>query len=452
MSQSRHRGVSTLPAGILVLIIASSALSSDNWPQFRGPSSLGVDDGNTIPDHWSATKNVAWKRDVPGRGWSSPIVWGNRIFLTSVVNQGTSEAPKKGLYFGGNRPKPPESVHEWRVLCLHIKSGNLLWNRQVHIGKPESANHLKNSFASETPVTDGKRVYCYFGNVGIFCLDFDGNVLWSKTLKSHKTRFGWGTAASPVLHRDRLYLINDNDEESYLLALDTKTGNEVWRVDRDEKSNWATPYLWENDQRTEIITPGTGRVRSYDLDGKLLWTLQGMSSITIATPYQHDGLLYISSGYVLDPNKPIYAIRPGAKDDISLAKEETSNEWIVWSRRDIAPYNPSTLAYHGLLYVLYDRGLFACFNAHDGSPVYSRRRLPNGRAFTSSPWASNGKIFCLNEDGVTSVIRAGSKFEIIRTNRLAEDDMCMATPAIVGDRLLIRTSARLYCIRERVQD
>jgi outer membrane protein assembly factor BamB len=449
MNPFRQRGMSTLPGGILVLlVIASSAMSADNWPQFRGSASLGIDDGNKIPDRWSATKNVAWKSDLPGRGWSSPIVWGDRVFLTTVVNQGTSEAPKKGLYFGGNRPKPPESFHEWRVLCLDLTSGKFLWNRQIHTGKPESSIHLKNSFASETPVTDGEHVYCYFGNVGIFCLDFEGKLLWSRKLKSHKTRFGWGTAASPVLHKDRLYLINDNDESSYLLAIDKKTGNEVWRVDRDEKSNWATPYVWVNDQRSEIITPGTGRVRSYDLDGKLLWTLRGMSSITIAMPYQSEGLLYVTSGYVLDPNKPVYAIRSGARGDISLKKGENSNEWIVWSRKDIAPYNPSTLTYHGLLYVLYDRGLFASFNASDGSPVYSRRRIPNGRVFTSSPWASNGKIFCLNEDGVTTVIREGADFEVLRTNRLADDDMCMATPAIAGDRLLIRTSARLYCIRE----
>jgi len=426
----------------------AAADAGENWPQLRGPASLGIDDGDKLPDRWSATENVAWKTDLPGRGWSSPIVWGDRVFLTTVVNQGKSEKPKKGLYFGGNRPKPPQSVHQWKVFCLDLKSGKVLWHRQVHEAKPKTPIHLKNSFASETPVTDGQRVYCYFGNVGVFCFDLDGKPLWSKPLKPHKTRYGWGTAASPVLHKDRLYLINDNDEGSYLLALDTKTGDEVWRVSRKEKSNWATPFVWKNKNRTEIVTPGTGRVRSYDLDGKLLWSLRGMSSITIATPYETGGLLYVSSGYVLDRSKPIYAIRPGATGDISLKKGETSSEWIAWSRPKASPYNPSTITYRGLLYVLHDRGLFACLNAVDGKDVYTRKRIPKGRAFTSSPWASGGKLYCLNEDGATFVIPAGKKFKIARVNHLAEDDMCMATPAIAGDRLLIRTAARLYCIKQ----
>jgi outer membrane protein assembly factor BamB len=274
-------------------------------------------------------------------------------------------------------------------------------------------------------------------------------VVWTKHLEAQPTRYGWGTAASPVLHQNRLYLVNDNDEQSYLLALDKHTGDEVWRVDRDEKSNWATPYVWQNALRTEIVTPGTGKVRSYDLQGQVLWTLTGMSSITIATPYEHAGLLYLSSGYVLDLSKPLYAIRPGASGDISLSEGKTSNDWIAWSQATAAPYNPSTLIYQDRLFVLYDRGFFGCFNAVTGAEVYERQRIPEGRAFTSSPWAYNGKIFCLNEYGETFVVAAADKFEILHVNRLAEDDMCMATPAITGDRLFLRTSARLYCIRQK---
>jgi outer membrane protein assembly factor BamB len=233
-----------------------------------------------------------------------------------------------------------------------------------------------------------------------------------------------------------------------LLALDKNTGEETWRVPRDEKSNWATPFVWETQQRTEIVTPGTGQVRSYDLDGNVLWTLKGMSSITIAMPYADKGLLYITSGYVGDPHRPIYAIRPGAEGDISLKDGETSNESIAWYQRIAAPYNPSTLLYEGRLYVLYDRGLMACYNAVDGSVIYDRKRLPNGRAFTASPWLYDGKIFCLNEDGVTFVIEAGDEFRMLHTNPLKENEIYMATPAIAGDRLLIRGSEGLYCIRE----
>lgn len=421
-----------------------------NWPQFRGADSRGVSKDGKLTDHWSATENVVWKQDIPGRGWSSPIVWGDRVFLTSVINTGESEAPRKGLYFGGDRPKPADAVHQWKVYCLDLKSGKVLWEKQVHQGKPETPLHLKNSYASETPVTDGDRVYCYFGNLGVFCLDFDGQEKWKQTLKPHAIRNSWGTAGSPVIHRDRLYLVNDNDEDSYLLALDVKSGKELWRKPRDEKSNWATPFIWQNDKRTEIVTVGTGKVRSYDLEGKLLWWLEGMSSITIATPYEHNGLLYLSSGYVLDFSKPIYAIRPGAEGDISLKDGKSSNEYIAWSQPKAAPYNPTSLIYKDRMYVLYDRGLLSCFQASDGKEVFASQRLPNGRAFTSSPWAYGGKIFCLNEDGVTFVLKAGDTFEVLHTNSLAEDDMCMATPAFAGDQLLIRTSARIYCIRSSV--
>ena len=423
---------------------------SENWPQFRGPKATGTVDGPTnLPDTWSATENVAWKSDIPGRGWSSPVVWGNRIFLTTVVNLGESEEPKKGLYFGGDRPKPPESNHQWIVLCLALDTGEILWRKQVHEGTPNTSIHVKNSFASETPVTDGQHLYVLFGGIGVYCFNLEGDEVWTKEIKPRKTRYGWGTAASPVLHGDRLYIVNDNDEDSHLMALDKLTGEEVWRVERDEESNWATPYVWQNDRRTEIVTPGTGKVRSYDLDGNLLWWFSGMSSITIATPYEHDGLLYVSSGYVGDRSRPLYALRPGATGDISLQDDQTSNASVAWSQPKGGPYNPSTLAYDGIIYVLYDQGFLAAYNAADGSEVYSKQRIPNGRAFTSSPWAYDGKVFCLNEDGTTFVIKAGDDFELLRTNPLEEDDMGMATPAIAGDRLLIRTSARIYCIQRQ---
>ncbi len=426
----------------------ADVLAADNWPQFRGADATGVVAGESnLPVTWSATDNVAWKTDIAGRGWSSPVVWDNKVFLTTVINTGESEEPKKGLYFGGNRPEPPASEHQWVVQCLDLQNGSVLWSKQVHQGVPETPIHLKNSYASETPVTDGEHLYVVFGGVGIFCFDFDGEQIWKRSLEPVKTRYGWGSAASPVLHGDRLYFVNDNDEQSYLLALDKRTGDEVWRVDRDEKSNWATPYIWENELRTEIVTPGTGKVRSYDLEGNELWSLTGMSSITIAMPYEYDGLLYITSGYVGDPSRPIYAIRPGAEGDISLEGDETSNDSIVWSLPDSAPYNPSTIAYDGIVYVLYDRGLLGAFDAKDGSEVYKRQRLPGG-AFTSSPWIYDGKLFCLNEDGVTYVIKTGREFELLATNELAEDDMGMATPAIAGDRLLIRTAARVYCIKK----
>src|SRR5437867_3046149 len=238
------------------------ATSGDSaWPQFRGPGGRGVATNANLPDHWSASENVAWKAEIPGRGWSSPIIWGDRVFLTTAISSGETEQPKKGLYFGGERRDAPRPEHEWKVLCLDLSSGKTRWERVVQRTKPAGPVHLKNTYASETPVTEGERVFAYLGNAGVFCLDFDGHPVWSKPLEPHKTRYGWGTAASPVLHGDRLYLVNDNDEQSYLLALDRRTGKEILRVERDEKSNWSTPFVWEHERRTEVVTAGSGKVR-----------------------------------------------------------------------------------------------------------------------------------------------------------------------------------------------
>ncbi len=379
------RKIRFLAAAVLWLGAALPLVAAENWPQFRGADSLGVADNANLPDHWSDTENVAWKTDVAGRGWSSPIVWGDKIFLSTVVNLGEEEEPKKGLYFGGNRPKPPESEHEWKVVCLDLNDGHKLWEQTAHEGIPSTPIHLKNSYASETPVTDGERLYAYFGNVGVFCYDLGGKLLWKQAIEPQDMRYGWGTAASPVVYEGRLYLVNDNDEDSYLLGLDAKTGEQIFRVERDEKSNWATPYIWKNSQRTELVVPATGKNRSYDLEGRLLWELGGMSSITIALPYADGDMLYLSSGYVLDKRKPIYAMRPGASGDITLADDETSNEYVIWSVPDGGPYNPSTLLYGGNIYVLYDQGFFACFDAKTGEAVYSKKRIPDGKAFTAVP-------------------------------------------------------------------
>lgn len=435
----------------LVICLIRPCFGDDAWPRFRGPGALGVAEDARLPDTWDVDTNVEWKSDIAGRGWSSPIVWGDRIFLTTVVNPGNTEEPRKGLYFGGNRDKVSKDVHEWRVLCLDVNSGNVLWNKLVHSAIPKSPIHIKNSYASETPVTDGERLYVYFGNIGVFCFDFDGNVDWKKPMGALRTRYDWGTASSPVLHDGRLYIVNDNEEQSYLVALNAANGDEIWRVNRDEGSNWSPPFVWENDLRTEIITTGTGRSRAYDLKGNLLYQFGGASSITIATPYAQFGRLYVSSGYILDRKKPIWALKPGASGDISLKADETSNEFVTWCQKQAGPYNPSTIIYGDQLYVLLDRGFVTSFNAHTGEPVYGRQRLPNGRAFTSSPVAANGRLYFVSEYGTTYVVRAGSEFELMAENSLGEEDMCMATPAIVGNRLLIRTDARLYCIRSSAE-
>jgi outer membrane protein assembly factor BamB len=430
----------------IFLFSAAMLLAGDNWPQFRGPGSTGVVDDPALPDKWSKTENVLWTADVPGTGWSSPIVWGGKIFVTSVVSTGAPEAPKKGLYMGGER-KPPSDEHRYVVYAYDFKTGKLLWEHEAHRGVP-GARHLKNTYASETPVTDGERVYARFGNVGLFCYDMNGKLLWSHPTAAAATRYGWGTAASPVLHQNRIYLVDDNDSHSYLEALDKKTGASVWKVDREEGSNWATPYIWEHDGKTEIVTPGTKRVRSYDLDGKLLWEFGGMSSIVIPTPFAAHGLLYVTSGYVGDQIKPVFAIKPGAKGDLTLAKGETSNAGIAWYLSKEGPYNPSPIVYGDYYYTLLDFGFFTCHDARTGKEVYGKQRMsPESGAFTASPWASNGKIFLMSEDGDTFVIAAGPEYKLLGKNSL--DEMTMATPAIAQGSLVIRTASKLYRIGKK---
>jgi outer membrane protein assembly factor BamB len=426
--------------------LAGMALAADNWPQFRGSHASGVSAHSAVPDAWNASSHVVWKTPIPGRGWSSPVVSGERVFVTTVIQEeGEPEAVKQGLYFGGDRPTPKET-HRWVVYCLDLGSGRVLWEKEVHRGVPEQGHHLKNSLASETPVTDGERLYAQFGNVGIFCFDFAGKRLWFKRWESQPMRFGWGTAASPVLHHDRIYLVNDNEKHSYLIALHKKTGEQIWRVDRNEKSNWATPFVWEYEKRTEIVTPGSGKIRSYDLNGRLLWELGGMSSITSPTPLAAHGLLYVTSGYVLDPRKPLFAIRPGSAGDITLQGDQVASGSVAWCQKQAGPYIPSPLVYGEFLYVLYDRGQLACYNARTGKEVYGKHRIaPEAKAFSASPWATGSKIYCLSEEGDTFVIQAGPEFKLLQTNRLGE--MCMATPALLHDGLIIRTGSQLLRIK-----
>lgn len=414
----------------------------------RGPQ---ADETVSPPSHWSATENVRWKRDLPGLAWSSPIVWGDRVFLTTAINTGETVAPRKGLYIedlDANKYPKPKDVHQWKVYGLDLATGNILWERLAHEGIPPKPHHLKNTLASETPTTDGERLYAYFGNIGLYCFDLDGTPLWSRPFEAYETNLGWGTSISPIVHGGRVYICNDNEQSSHMLALDARTGEELWRVARDEKTNYSTPYIWENEVRTELVMSGINYARSYDLEGNLLWQLKGRSVLAIPRPFARFGNLYLTSGHVAWGENPLYAIRPGASGDISPSAEPGAalHPHLAWYQPKGGPYHPTPLIVGATIYVLYDRGLMAAYDAHTGEEVYSRKRIPNGRAFTSSPWTDGETIYCINEDGVTFAIASGPQFEILHTNELAEDDMCMATPVVVGDRLLIRSSERIYCI------
>ncbi len=433
----------------MLLVTVGALGAADEWPQFRGRMAGVAPDHPDLPDTWSATQNVRWATPIPGLGWSSPVVWGDHIFVTAVVNSAPQDPPKPGFYLGDWAA--PTTPHRWMVYDVSLRTGTVRWAREVNGAPPSRPKHLKNSFASETVVTDGERVYAYFGNSGLFAFTMDGAPAWSVPLPAVKTRNNWGTGASPVLHAGRVYIVNDNDEQSFLAAYDARTGRQVWRVVRTEGTNWATPFVWAHAGRTEIVTPGSDRVRSYDLDGKVLWELAGLSTISIPTPFAAHGLLYLSSGYVGDAGRPAFAIRPGASGDISLKAGETSNAFIAWALPTGASYNPTPIVVGDTYYTLFDRGFFESHDARTGRQMYPRQRITgDASAFTASPWSYNGRIFAMSEDGDTYVMQAGPEFKVLGKNSLGE--MTLASPAVSGDSLILRTASKLYRISKRASE
>jgi outer membrane protein assembly factor BamB len=442
------RGLVTATVFTAVLTVSASAI--DQWPQFRGPQAGVVADDPALPETWSETENVAWKVDVPGMGWSSPVVWDDHVFLTSAISAGKEAAPVAGLYDEHDHVKAA-AAQRWMVYDFDFKTGKRRWERELHRGDPPLLRHIKNSYASETPVTDGERLYVYFGNIGLVtALDFEGKTVWSKNIGAYNTQVELGTGASPVIYKDRLFIVNDNTKQSFLMAFDARTGKELWRVNREERGNWSTPVIWENERRTEIVTTGTIKNRSYDLDGNLLWELSGMSSLTIPTPFVKHGMVFISSGYPGGALRPVYAIRAGAHGDISLKPDQTSNDYIVWHQPLLGTYNTSALVYGDYYYTLLDRGFLLCHEVRTGKQVYGRQRISvDSSGFTASPWAYNGKIFVLSEDGDTFVIQAGPEYKLLGKNTL--DEMPLATPAVLRGSLIIRTYSKLYRISKEAR-
>jgi len=430
--------------GLMMAMIGVSA--TGQWPQFRGPRAGVVADDPSLPDTWSETDNIVWKTSIPGLGWSSPVVWDDHIFLTSALSAGTERAPAKGLYSGNpdHATTKPSAVHRLIVYDVDFETGTIRWQRDLRNALPPIVRHIKNSYASETPVTDGERVYVTFGSFGLIAaLDLNGKLVWTKEYDAFNGPQNYASAASPVLHKDRLYIVNDNATQSFIASFDKRTGSEVWRVVRDEVESWSTPFVWENALRTEIVTAGGRKVRSYDLDGKLLWELAGMTGNVAPTPIAGPGLVYIGSGYPGDNPRPVYAIRPGASGDISLKPGETSNQYVVWYQPLLGTYITSALVYGDHYYTLLDRGFLLCHDARTGKEIYGHQRI-SASGFTASPWAYNGKIFLLSEDGDTFVVQAGPAFKVLGKNSL--DEMSLATPAIARGSVVLRTQSKLYRI------
>jgi outer membrane protein assembly factor BamB len=342
---------------------------------------------------------------------------------------------------------PPDAVYRWEVYCLDRSEGKILWHSLAAEKKPTIPIHPTNTYASETPVTDGERVYAYFGMTGLYCFDFAGRQVWSKDLGSYKMMFGFGTGSSPALDGGRLFLQCDNEEKSFLVALDKKTGKELWRADRSEKSSWGTPFVWRTKGRTEVVACGGSGAKSYDpATGKMLWELSGLRGGFNATPVAGDEMLYLGAGGPMG-NSPLYAVRAGASGDITLKDGARSNDGVAWMRTGAGPGIASPLVYGDYLYVLDQRGgMVSCYGAKTGKPAYQRQRVAGAKGFTASPWGNGGKVYCLDEDGQTFVLKAGPEFKLLGKNKI--DEMCWATPALSGGALFLRGLDHLYCLKE----
>ncbi len=443
-----------------------------DWPQFRGPDLNPVGTSKSLPDRWSTTENVEWVANIPGRGWSSPIVTGGKVYVTTAVTEGKSKVPQIGTTYSTDYERelkakgltaeeaeaklierdiemPNEVVLHYWIYCLDLNTGAVDWKYELYSGHPPGGRHRKASFTSETPITDGKTVYVYIGNLGLWAFDLKGKLLWNEKLEAYPMFGDCGSGASPALAGDQLIILSDNEKQQFIASYDKRSGRRLWQTGRDLKvsymrTGWSTPFVWRNALRTEIVAMGPGAAISYDLEGKELWRLSGISMIAIPTPFAYDGWLYVDGG----SKGPMFAVKPGGSGDISLKKEspERSNEFIAWSDPKGGTYSPTPVVYEGGLYVLNEVGILTRFDAKTGAQSYKQRLARDGSgAFTSSPWAYNGKIFCLDEEGKTYVVMAGAIFEVLQVN--SQDEMALATPAIAGDRLLLRTETKLYSIR-----
>lgn len=462
------------------MLLAAFALSqcahaaAPEWPGFRGPDANPVAAQGRLPDKWSKTENVEWAAEIPGRGWSSPIVNAGRVFLTTVETEGKSKQPQIGTEYSNEYAAelikqglsekemmdrliardielPSEVKLHYFLYCLDIRTGKPVWKREFYTGQPPGGRHRKNSFASETPVTDGKLVYVYVANLGLYAYDLKGAQVWRTPLEAYPIYLDFGTGGSPALLDDMIVIVNDNEKQQFVAAFDKNSGKQIWRTDRNlsaitdgppVRSGWVTPYIWKNPLRTEIVTVGPGSAVSYDTAGKELWRLAGMTAAPIPSPFAYEGLLYVNGG----KGKEIFAIKPGASGDLTAKDGEKPSGFVAWSQPRAGAYLPTEVAYNGALYALSEIGILSRYDSRTGKLTY-RSRLDEGGAFTSSPWAYNGKVFCLSEEGKTFVVAAGEKFELLRVNPL--DEMAQATPAIVGDRLLLRTESKLYSIRSK---
>ena len=428
----------------------NDGVSPLNWPSFRGPKSSGVATNQNIPDRWNGPEgvNIRWKTRISGLAHSSPIVWGERIYLTTAVSSLGDGTFRHGLYGEGDA-SPDRSIHQWEVLALEKKTGKIVWEKTAYKGVPREKRHLKASYANSTPTTDGRYVIAFFGSQGLYAFDMNGNLLWQKDLgilnagAYDDPEYEWGTASSPIIFQDLVIVQCDTQKDSFILAADLKSGKTIWKTTREELPSWGTPSIYAGKDRTELVTNGSNYIRAYDpKTGKELWRLGGSSKITAPTPVFSDEFIVVASGR--RPEAPIFVIRPGGSGDITLPVNQTSSRQIAWSKQQRGPYMPTPLIYHDYLYTLANQGILDCYELKTGKEIY-RQRIPHqGGGFSASPIAADGRIFLPGEDGDIFVVKAGPDFELLATNPMGE--LLMATPALSGGMMFVRTQHHLFAI------
>ncbi len=418
------------------------------WPSFRGPDGSGVADGQHPPLTWDVKSgaNVQWQTPIPGLGHSCPIVWGDRVFLTTAVSGDPNPKVRTGNY-GDVDSVNDTTKHSFQVLCLDRATGKVLWTRTAIEKVPKIKRHLKGSQANCTPATDGKHVVACFGPEGLYCYDFEGKLLWQRDLSSLDSSFAmeqqyeWGFGSSPVIHEGLVILQCDLSRDSFIAAYSLEDGSRAWSTPRDEIPSWSSPVIWRNSRRVELVTNASQYARGYDpATGKELWRLAKKSEVTIPMPVVGHDLVYITSGN--RPIQPIFALRPGATGDVSLAPKQDRSESIAWSRQRGGPYMTTPILYGDYLYVCSNAGILTCYQAATGKEVYKERL--GGESYTASPLAADGRLYFTSEQGEVRVVKAGPEFELLAVNDLG--DVCMATPAISGGTLFVRTQHTLLAL------
>jgi outer membrane protein assembly factor BamB len=444
-------------ATVLAVVLSSASLTPQStpaiWPSFRGLHAAGIAVNQRLPEKWDGTAgtNVRWSVAIPGLAHSSPIVWGDRLFVTTAISSRPGATFKPGLY-GEGTASDDRSRHRWVVLALDRRTGKTLWERTAYEGVPKEKRHIKSTYASATPATDGRVVVAFFGSQGLYAFTVDGAPLWQRDLGRLDAgaydlpEYEWGTASSPIIYRNLVIVQGDQQRGSFLIALDVKTGDTVWRTERDELPSWGTPTVYESTEpgrAPELVTNASNFIRGYDPGtGRELWRLGGSSKITAPTPVFTSDFILVASGR--RDEKPIFVIRPGARGDITLPPGRTSSESVAWSLRGRGPYMPTPIIFERRVYVLGNDGIFDAYDLSTGAEIY-RQRIPHtGSGFSASPVIADGRIILSSEDGDMFVVQSGPTFAL--TGRHSMGEPLMATPAIADGTLYVRGQHRLFAI------